>query len=78
MANPPVAFTQTYFECYESETSSFINAIGIASGNVQIFIPFVILVLLPFLYGLLVLVRQVPPKPEYSTEEVRAERLVDL
>jgi hypothetical protein len=68
--NPPVAFTQTYFECFDSPQSSFINAIGIASGNVQIFIPFVIFALLPFLYGLLVLVRQVPPKPEYSNEEV--------
>eukprot|EP01034_Spumella_vulgaris_P021988 gene21988-28075_t len=69
VSNPPVAFTQTYYECFDSPRSSFVNAIGIASGNVQIFIPFVIFALLPFLYGLLVLVRQVPPKPEYSNEE---------
>ncbi len=66
-----MAFTQTYFECFDSAESSFINAIGIASGNVQIFIPFVVFALLPFLYFLLVLIRQVPPKPEYTREEVR-------
>lgn len=71
IAAPPVQFTQTYLECYDSVETSFINAVGIASGNVQIFIPVVVLVLLPFLYLFLVVLRQVPPKPEYSNEEVR-------
>ncbi len=68
--NPPVQFTQIYYECYQPTTSAFITAVGVASGNTQIFIPFFVFGLLPFLYFLLVAIRQVPPKEEYTKAEV--------
>lgn len=46
-----------------------VSALGIASGNVQIFIPIFVFILLPFLYVSLVAIKQVPPKPEYTKEE---------
>jgi hypothetical protein len=67
--NPPVQFTQIYYECYEPASSAFITAVGVASGNTQIFIPFAVFGLLPFLYFILVAIRQVPPKEEYTKQE---------
>jgi hypothetical protein len=67
--NPPVQFTQTYYECYQSSGPAFVTAVGVASGNVQIFVPIVMFGLLPFLYFVLVAVRQVPPKEEYRKDD---------
>jgi hypothetical protein len=66
---PPVQFTQIYYECYQDSTSAFITALGVASGNVQIFIPISVFLILPFLYCILVAIRQVPPREEYKKNE---------
>lgn len=70
MDNPPVQFTQTYFECYDTASSAMLNALGVASGNTQLFIPFAVFMILPLLYFSLVIIRQVPPKDEYNKQEV--------
>eukprot|EP01038_Epipyxis_sp_PR26KG_P008682 gene8682-11733_t len=44
-------------------------AVGIAAGNTQLFLPILVMSLLPFLYFLLVIIKQVPPKEEYPEEE---------
>eukprot|EP00981_Chlorochromonas_danica_P008198 scaffold2062_cov181-Ochromonas_danica.AAC.2 len=67
--SPPVQFTQTYYECYDSESSAMFNALGVASGNTQLFVPLAVFLLLPLLYCSLVVIRQVPPKDEYNKIE---------
>lgn len=66
---PPVNFTQIYFECTYQVRGAIVQALGIAQGNTQIFLPFLIFAILPFLYAVLVLIQQVPPKDEYREQE---------
>lgn len=65
----PAQLTQNYYECYQNSDSAFFNALGIASGNTQLAVPLAVLALLPVLYILLVAVRKVPPKEEYTNLE---------
>jgi hypothetical protein len=65
-----VQFTQIYYECYNNEQSALLAAVGIASGNVQIFLPFLAFAVLPVFYVILVLIGQVPPRDEYNNKEV--------
>jgi hypothetical protein len=67
---PPVQFTQIYYECYNNAQSALLAAVGIASGNVQIFLPFLAFGVLPLFYIVLVIIGQVPPKDEYNNKEV--------
>eukprot|EP00981_Chlorochromonas_danica_P004840 scaffold967_cov173-Ochromonas_danica.AAC.51 len=65
----PVQLTQSYFKCYPTAESAFINAVGIATGNTQLAVPLIVLLLLPLLYGFLTLINHVPPKEEYNRLE---------
>lgn len=62
----PVQLTQSYFKCYPTSSSAFFNALGIASGNTQLAVPLIVVLLLPMLYGFLSLINYVPPKEEYN------------
>lgn len=66
---PPVQLTQNYFECYQSESDAFLNAVGIATGNTSLAVPTIVLVALPLIYLVLVFIHQVPPKEEYTKIE---------
>lgn len=67
--NTPTALTQSYYDCYQSPESALFSALGIASGNTSLAVPIVVMAILPLLYLLLVAIRQVPPKEEYSDPE---------
>ena len=43
---PPLQLTEAYYECASTYISAFINALGIASGTVSIFIPLVVIIML--------------------------------
>eukprot|EP01031_Cornospumella_fuschlensis_P026086 gene26086-31499_t len=77
VTEPPVAFTQTYYECYQDSFSALLTAFGVASGNVQLFLPVCVLFALPLLYFSLMVVKQLPPKDEYVERE-KAEVLETL
>jgi len=70
-ASPPAALTQDYYKCTAGVYSSVFNAVGIASGNVATVIPIVVLLVLPFFYFFLQAIGQVPPKIEYTKEELQ-------
>jgi outer membrane biosynthesis protein TonB len=67
--NTPTQLTQDYYECYPDQFSAFLNAIGIASGNTQLAVPLTVCFLLPLVYLVLVIMRQAPPKEEYTNRE---------
>ncbi len=46
-----------------------LNAVGVAMGNTSLAVPFVVFLCLPFIYIILVIIKQVPPPEEYSNEE---------
>jgi hypothetical protein len=66
---PPVQFTQLYYECYDQTRAAIVSALGIASGNAQIFLPILMFLILPFLYLILLVIHEVPPKAEYKEQE---------
>lgn len=74
--NPPVQFTQTYYECYETTSSALLTSLGVASGNSQLFIPIVMVAILPLIYAILVCIRQVPPKEEY--QKIEKAQVMDI
>lgn len=65
----PVQLTQDYYACLPTASSAFLNALGIATGNTQLIVPFAVLVTIPLVYLFLVLINRVPPKEEYSPKE---------
>lgn len=71
LAAPPTQLTQAYYKCTETPSSALFNAVGIASGNVSTVIPIVVIFLLPVMYLFLQAIGQVPPKVEYTKEELQ-------
>ncbi len=61
--------TQDYYECYSGDRAALINAVGVAVGNTSLAVPFIVIMCLPFIYMILVLIKQVPPPDEYSKDE---------
>lgn len=77
--NPPSSLEQGYYECYPTEFETILNAIGVASGNTSIAMIGLFLILMPILYYLMVILDEVPPKPEYSDRELHeALRVISL
>lgn len=68
-AVPPEAISETYFECYPHMDATFINAIGVASGNTSIAMIVFLFLMLPVLYIILAVISQIPSKEEYSHDE---------
>ncbi len=61
--------TESYYECFSSDRDAMLNAVGVAMGNTSLAVPFVVFLCLPFIYIILVIIKQVPPPEEYSNEE---------
>jgi hypothetical protein len=74
--NPPQQFTQIYFECYNAPLDTLLSAVGIATGNIQFFLPFLVFATLPLFYLILVMIGQVPARDEYNNKEVSLNVLV--
>jgi hypothetical protein len=67
----PAQLSQEYYKCTQGVYSSMFNAVGIASGNVATVIPIVVVMILPMFYFFLRVIGQVPPKVEYTKDELQ-------
>jgi hypothetical protein len=72
VATPPTPVVENYVQCTLTPTNSFMNAVGIASGNVSAMIPVVLFVLLPAVYIWLSITGNVKQKAEYEETETDA------
>jgi hypothetical protein len=67
--NPPVQLTEVYYQCFTFDADAWTNSLGIASGNIALYIPVFVLLLLPVIYFYLTIIGFVPPKEEYLKQE---------
>jgi hypothetical protein len=57
--NPPTAFQQNYYSCYPDKLSTLQVSVGVASGNTSLTLPLLVFLLLPLIYYILALLKQV-------------------
>lgn len=67
---------QDYYKCYPTHFNAFFNALGIASGNTQLAVPLIVVLLLPMLYGFLNMINYIPAKEEYN--KLEKEEAIDI
>lgn len=70
IAKPPTPIVETYFDCVMYPSDSLMNAAGVASGNVSLIVPLIVLAFLPFMYFWLTITGNVQSKPEYEEQEL--------
>jgi hypothetical protein len=66
---PPTKFYEDYYTCKPNALITLQTAAGVASGNSSLALPFVVFLLMPFIYLILRQLRQLPPPEEYSAED---------
>ena len=76
----PQSLTENYVECVDGNYYKFLNSLGIANGNVQIAIPFIISCLIPLVYAWLHYTNRIPEREKYSKNErdVAIDALADI
>lgn len=66
----PASLETGYYKCDPTKSSALMNSIGIASGNVGLFVPVMVVLMLPLIYTWLKFIGFVPPKEEYTEQEL--------
>ena len=66
---PPVSMFEKYVECFPIQSDVVMNSLGVATGNLSIFMFFLILILAPLSYFLR---KKVVSKPEYEIDEIQS------
>lgn len=68
---PPFPLVEKYYECTNTESDAFQNALGIAVGNSSFWVPLILLASLPLVYIFLNYYRDAPStKLEYGDDEM--------
>ena len=67
----PVSLNENYLICKNNIYNAILAAFGIAQGNVQTAAPIILGALLPVIYLYLKMIGYVPPKIEYTPEEMQ-------
>jgi hypothetical protein len=70
--NPPTRLIEYYYECRKDTRSAVVDALGIAVGNTSLIVPILGAIIIPLLYLYYTLTNTVPPKDDYTKEEVEA------
>ncbi len=63
---PPANLETGYFKCTMTDSAAMLNSVGIASGNVGLMVPLLMILLLPLIYTWLKFIGFTPPKEEYT------------